>query len=153
MPDFPVLHYLPELARILVHWVGDVIQPSHPLLPTSPPAFNLLQHQSLSKWVTSWHHMAKVLGGASVSASLLPMSVQGCYSLGSIGLISLLSKGFPRVFSSTPVQNINFSALSLLYGPFVIYGLLLPCNKMAYFFFLFTLFHGTYFSFHFFFSS
>ena len=45
---------------------------------------------------------------------LLPMSVQGCFSLGLTGLISLLSKGFPRVFSSTLIQNINFSALSLL---------------------------------------
>ena len=27
MPGFPVLHHLPELAQIHVHWVGDVIQP------------------------------------------------------------------------------------------------------------------------------
>ena len=32
-PGFPVLHYLPECAQIHVHWVGDAIQPSHPLLP------------------------------------------------------------------------------------------------------------------------
>ena len=30
-PGFPVLHCLPEFAQILVHWVGDAIQPSHPL--------------------------------------------------------------------------------------------------------------------------
>ena len=36
-PAFPVLHYLPELAQTHVHWVGDGIQPSHPLsLPSSP---------------------------------------------------------------------------------------------------------------------
>ena len=81
-PGFPVLHYPPEFAHILVHWVGDGVQPSHPLLPTSPPPFNLLQHQSLSRWVTSWHQVAKVLGGASVSTSLLPMSVWGCFPLG-----------------------------------------------------------------------
>ena len=34
-----------------VHWVGDSIQPSHPLLPPSPPAFNLSQHQGLFQWV------------------------------------------------------------------------------------------------------
>ena len=28
----PVLHNLPEFAQICVHWVGDAIQPSHPLL-------------------------------------------------------------------------------------------------------------------------
>ena len=38
-PGFPVLHYLPEFAQIHVHWVSDAIQPSHPLLPPSPPAF------------------------------------------------------------------------------------------------------------------
>ena len=30
-PGFPVLHCLPEFAQILVRWVGDAIQPSHPL--------------------------------------------------------------------------------------------------------------------------
>ena len=40
---FPVLHHLPELAQTHVHWVGDAIQPSHPLLSPSPPAFNLSQ--------------------------------------------------------------------------------------------------------------
>ena len=42
-----VLPYLLELAQIHVHWVGDAIPPSHPLLPTSPFAFNLSQHQGL----------------------------------------------------------------------------------------------------------
>ena len=32
-PGFPVLHYLPEFVQTHVHWVGDAIQPSHPLLP------------------------------------------------------------------------------------------------------------------------
>ena len=45
MPGFPVLHYLLELAQTHVHWVGDTIQPSHPLSPPSPPALNLSQHQ------------------------------------------------------------------------------------------------------------
>ena len=35
MPGLPVLHYLPEFAQTHVHWVSDVIQPSHPLLPFS----------------------------------------------------------------------------------------------------------------------
>ena len=37
------------------------LQPSHPLLSPSPPAFNLLQHQGLFQWVNSLHHVAKVL--------------------------------------------------------------------------------------------
>ena len=36
-----------------VHWVGDATQPSHPLLPSSPPALNLSQHQGLFLWVNS----------------------------------------------------------------------------------------------------
>ena len=44
MPDFPVHHQLPELAQTHVHWVSGAIQPSHPLLSPSPPAFNLSQH-------------------------------------------------------------------------------------------------------------
>ena len=35
-PGFPVLHYLPELAQTRVHTIGDAIQSSHPLSPTSP---------------------------------------------------------------------------------------------------------------------
>ena len=43
--DFPVLHYLPGLVQVHVHWVSDVILPSHPLQSSSPPALNLSQHQ------------------------------------------------------------------------------------------------------------
>ena len=52
-PGFPVLHHLPEFAQTHVHWVGDAIQPFHPLQPPSPPALNPLQHQSLFQWVDS----------------------------------------------------------------------------------------------------
>ena len=54
MPGFPVHHQLPEPAQTQVHWVGDAIQPSHPLSSPSPPAFNLSQHQGLFKWVSSF---------------------------------------------------------------------------------------------------
>ena len=60
-PGFPVLHCLPEFAHTHVHWVGDVIQPSHPLSSPSPPALNLTQHQSLLQWVSCLHQVAKVL--------------------------------------------------------------------------------------------
>ena len=60
-PGFPGSHYLPEFAQFHVHWVGDTIQPSHPLPTPSPPAFKLSQHQGLFKWVSSSHQVAKVL--------------------------------------------------------------------------------------------
>ena len=52
MPGFPVLHCIPESAQTLVHWVGDAIQPSHPLSPPSPLPLNLSQHQGLFQWVS-----------------------------------------------------------------------------------------------------
>ena len=61
MPGFPVHHQLPELTRTHVHGVGDVIQPSHPLLSPSPLTFNLSQHQGLFQGVGSSHQVAKVL--------------------------------------------------------------------------------------------
>ena len=58
---FPVLYYVQEFAQTRVHWVGDAIQPSHPLASPSPPALNLSQHQGIFKWVSSSHEVAKVL--------------------------------------------------------------------------------------------
>ena len=40
MPGLPVHHQLPELTQTHVHWFGDAIQPSHPLLSPSPSAPN-----------------------------------------------------------------------------------------------------------------
>ena len=44
---FSVHHQLPEFTQTQVLWVGDAIQPSHPLSSLSPPALNLSQHQDL----------------------------------------------------------------------------------------------------------
>ena len=68
MPDFPILHHLPEFAQSI---------------------------------------------GASASASVLPMNIQDLFPLGLTGLISLLSKGLSRVFSTPQVESINSLALSL----------------------------------------
>ena len=71
MPGFPVLYYLSEFAEMHVHWVGDAIQPFHPLSPPSPLALNLSQHQALFLWVSSWHQVAKVL---ELSFSISPFN-------------------------------------------------------------------------------
>ena len=60
MPGLPVHHQLPESTQTHVHWVGDAIQPSHPLLSPSP-VLNLSLHQGLFQWVSSSHQVAKVL--------------------------------------------------------------------------------------------
>ena len=46
-PGLPVCYQLPEFTQTHVHWVGDAIQLSHPLLSPSPPALNPSQHQGL----------------------------------------------------------------------------------------------------------
>ena len=101
-PGLPVHHQLPESTQTHVHWVSDAIQPSHPLSSLSPPALNLSQHQGLFQWVSSSHQVAKVL-----ELQLQHQSFQRkpWFPLGLIGLISLLSKRFSRVFSNTTVQK------------------------------------------------
>ena len=59
-PGLPVHHQLPESTQTHVR-VDDAIQPSHPLLPPSPPALNLSQYQGLFQWVGSSHQVVKVL--------------------------------------------------------------------------------------------
>ena len=90
-PGFPVLHYLLEFAQTHVHWASDSIQPSHPLLSPSPPAPNPSQHQSfpVSRLFTSGGQSI----GASASASVLPVNVQGWFHFGWTRLVSLLSSG------------------------------------------------------------
>ena len=61
MPGFPVHHQLPEGCSNSCHRVGDVIQPFHPLLSPSSPAFDLSQHHGLFKWVSSSYQVANVL--------------------------------------------------------------------------------------------
>ena len=104
-PVFPVHHRLLELAQIHVHWVGDAIQPSHPLLSPSP-AFNLSQLQGLFIIKSQFFASGGQSIGASASASVLPMNIQVWFPLGLTGLISLQSKGLSGVFSNTTVQNI-----------------------------------------------
>ena len=82
------------------------IQPSHLLSSPFPPAFNLSQHQGLFQWVSSSHQVANI--GASMSASVLPMTIQDWFPLGRTGWISLQSKGLSRVFSNTTVQKHQF---------------------------------------------
>ena len=106
IPGFPLLHYLLEFAQTHVHWVGDAIQPSQPLVPFSSclqsfPASGSFPMSQLFK-----------LGGQRIgtpaSASVLPKNIQGWFPLGCTGWISLLSKGLSRVFSSTTIQKHQF---------------------------------------------
>ena len=107
---FPVLHCLPEFAQASVHWVGDAIQPSHPLLPPSPPALNLSQHQGLFQWVSSLHQVAKVLE--------LNFSIRASNESSGLTDRSPCCPRDSKKSSPTPqFRNINSSGFSLLCGP------------------------------------
>ena len=102
-PGFFVLYYLPEFAQTHV-W--DAIQPSHPLVPFSsrPQSF-----PASGSFPVSWLFISggRRIGG-SASASVLPITIQGLFPLRLTHLISSLSKGLSRVFSSTTVQKCQF---------------------------------------------
>ena len=118
-PGSSVLHYLLELAQIHVHWVGEAIQPSHPLSFSSPSAFNLSKHQGLFWWVSSLHQVAKVL-----EFQLQHQSVWWIFRVDFLQNWLIWSPCSPRdsqQSSPTPkFKSINSSVLSLLYGPTLI---------------------------------
>ena len=98
-----------------VHWVGDAIQPSHPLLSPSPPAFNLPQHQGLFKRVSSSNQVAKVL-----EFQLQHQPFQWIFRTGVLwdGLVGSPCSPRDSQESSTPqFKSINFSALSFPHSP------------------------------------
>ena len=100
MPGLHTHHQLLELTQTHIHWVGDAIQISHPLL--SP--FSCLQSSPASGCQSI---------GASASASVLPMNIQDWFPLGLAGLVSLQSKGLSRAFSNTTVQKHQFFGTQL----------------------------------------
>ena len=103
----PMHHQRSEFTQTHVHWLGDTIQPSLPLLSPSPPALNPSQHQGLfpkSEHFTSGGQSIGVLA----STSVLPMKTQDWSPLGWTGWMSLKSKELSRVFSNTTVQKHQF---------------------------------------------
>ena len=105
-PGLPVHNHLLEFTQTHVHWVNDVIQPSHPLSSHSPPAPNPSQHQSfpMSQLFACGGQSTRV----SALASVLPKNTHGWSPSEWTGWISLQSKGLSRVFSNTTVQKHQF---------------------------------------------
>ena len=103
---FLIIHHLLELAQTHVHPNSDGIQPSHPVLPPFPFPFHLSQHRGLYQWVSSSHKWPKVWNFNFSIGN--PMNIQGWFLSGMIGLISFLSRGLWRVFSSPTIQKQQF---------------------------------------------
>ena len=103
MPGFPALHQLPELAQTcpLSRWYHPTISSS--VIPFSSclqsfPASGSFPTSQLFTW-------GGPSIGASASASVLPMIIQGWFPLGLTDWISLQPKGLSRVFPNTTVQK------------------------------------------------
>ena len=89
-----------------VHWISDTLQLSHPLLPSSPPAFNLFQNLSLFRWI---HSAVKCQSSvASASTSILLMNILGWFPLRIDWFYSLEFKGLSRVLSNTTDEKHHF---------------------------------------------
>ena len=112
----PVHHQLPESTQTHVHWVGDTIQPSHPLSSPSSPVLNLSQHQGLFKWVRFLHQVAKVLVFQLQNQSFQWTARTDLLSDRMVG--SPFSPRDSQESSPTPqFKSINSLALSLLHSP------------------------------------
>ena len=112
MPALPVLHSLLKFALTHVPWVGDAIEPSHPITPFSscPQSF-----PASGSFLMSWLFTS---GGPSIgaSASVFPMNIQDWFQHW-----LLWSPCSPRKspeFSPTPqLRSFNSLTLSLPHGP------------------------------------
>ena len=72
MASLPVHCQLPEFTQTYVHWVSDAMQPSHPLLSPSPPAFTLSQHQGLFKMSQHFPSGGQSIGGPTLQETWIP---------------------------------------------------------------------------------
>ena len=91
-----------SLFRLMSKWVDDAIQTILSSITPSPSAFSLSQHQVF--FPMSWL-FASDDQSIGASASVLPMNIQDWFPLKLTGVISLLSKGLSRVFSSTTIRK------------------------------------------------
>ena len=103
MPGFPAYHQLSELTQTHVHQVGDVIQPSHPLLllPSIFPSIRVFSNESILhiRWPKYW----------SFRFSLSPSNeYSGLVSFRMDCLNLLVVQGISRVFSNASVQKHQF---------------------------------------------
>ena len=113
MLGFPVLHISQNLLKFMSI---EVVMPSNHLIlcypffscPQSFPASGCFP---MSQFYASGGQNI----GASVSASVLPKNIQDWFLLRLTGLISLQSKGFKRVFSSTIVRKHQFFGAQLFF--------------------------------------
>ena len=113
-PGFPVQHQLPKLAQTHVDWIGDAIQPSHPVVP-----FSCLQSfpASGSFLVGQFFASGGQNIGTSASTSVLSMNFQDWFPLGWTGWISFSPRDSQESSPTPQFKSMHSSALSFLYSP------------------------------------
>ena len=115
MPGFPVHHQLSEPNQTHVHRVSDVIQPSHPLLSPSPPAFNPSHIRVFQ--MTQFFASGGQRIGVSASASVLPKNIQDLFHLGWTGGSPCYTRESQESSPTPQFKSINSLVLSFLYSP------------------------------------
>ena len=114
---FPVHHQLLEFAQTHVHWADDAIQPSQPLSPPYPPAFNLSQIRVFSnesvlciRWPKYWSFSFSISPSKEYSG-LISFRIDWFDLLAVQGTLKSLLQ------HHTQLKSINSLAFSFLYGP------------------------------------
>ena len=112
MPGFSVLHYLLEFTQIHVYWVGDAIQPSHPLrlLPSICPSIRVFSNELvlLIRWPKYW----------SFSFSISPSNEYSGPIFFRMGWLDLLAvQETLKTYPVPQLESIHSSVISILYGP------------------------------------
>ena len=113
-PDFPVLHCLLELLKLMS--IVSMMPYNHLILCHPRLLFSsvLLGIRVFSNTLAL--HIRGQRIGSSASSSVLPMNIQDWFPLGLAGLISLESKGLSRVFTNTTVGKHQFFSAQHVYG-------------------------------------
>ena len=116
MSGFLVLHCLLEFAQTHVHWVGDTIQTSYPLLSPSPPASNLSQYQGLFIMSGLFQSGGQSFG-ASASAWVFQMNIQGWFLYNWLLWSPFSPRNSQESSPTLQFESSNSLTLTFLYGP------------------------------------
>ena len=120
MPGFPVLQSsrVCSNSRPLSQWCHPTISSSVTLFSSCPQSFPESGSFPMSQLFASGDQSI----GASASASVLSMNIQGWFPFGLTALISLLTKGLSGVFFNTPVLWCSAFFMIQLSYPYIITG-------------------------------
>ena len=108
-PDFTVFTISQSLLKFMCI---ESVMPSNHLILYRPLLFLSILYPNIRSFLMNWlFALGNQSIGASASALLLPVNIQGWFPLDFTGLISLLSKRLSRVFSSTTIQKYQFFSI------------------------------------------